>query len=365
LENQDLEAIQHIKNISGQNLLCSSNNLTIAANSQSYHKIADDLYNTIIHNDLTLGHFIDSWNTFELDEFEKIVRTAFESDGGFTPDRYRTPFYHIHVFNSKEAPSIYINFMDATVFTPRNLGHIWLSLGPNLIKNQSQCISYNEIEYSTNEQASTLIVDFIMSSLDERYFWCAKLINWLEANCHNLDIETEDTILQFLELYLIDNCNDFDEENTTLMQGAIELLFLAANETLSGDALSVIDKLTSAHFQSHATPSTQMLKKFGESSDWEIIRNQLNDAHKNKSHSTTSQLDNSIDNLVKCADQMEEEFLSYSLYNVVEFIASSLTDMSAENSRYYSAKLRELENVDNVLCAKHLKKILSRPEIHL
>lgn len=240
-----------------------------------------------------------------------------------------------------------------------------------------------------------------MSSIEERYFWCAKLIIWIEDNCRSYERDIENTLVELMAFYMIDGIAYDGYEDTgftILFVNAISMLADAAESELSFETISLMYDYTNIYFSSYVQPSNDDLKKYSEKISWQITQSRLNEVYGHANDELVNrelpgntdveirqsydyserflqvadaQATRSADRafravciLVDIAKNTSKQNIDISISNAIIEINNAILNMSEKNLHHYTQKLSSLKNIDYPPCSNQiheaLKKLKSR-----
>ena len=345
--------------------------------------------------------FKSSWEKFHLDEIERLVEQEYGKYERFPFDRLSTPLYSITTYHPSYIKNTYIGFDYADFPELMNSypSHAWLAVGPFNIREQTKYRYCEELELASREQVRTLVIDGFMSSIEERYFWCAKLIVWIEDNCHSYEKDIENTLVELMAFYMIDGIasDGYDDTGFTLLFiHAISMLADAAESELSFETISLMYDYTTTYFSSYVKPSNGDLQKYAEKVRWQIIQSRLNEVYGNANDELVdrelpgntdvenrqsydyserflqiadTQATRAADRafralyiLVDIAKETSNQTIDSAISNVINEINNAILNMSEKNSQDYIQKLSILKNIDYPRCSNQISEVLKELE---
>ena len=228
---------------------------------------------------ISFSELKNSWNAFDLDVVETDLSKKLVAEPVNSFERSFTEIYTIYNYykTDKKNPRVNFHCYSETGNYLYDYPITWFVFGPREVVNQANFRFREELERATVEQRQQMIIDGFMTSLDAKYFWCARLILWIEENCQNFKGDIEDIAVEFIYFfYTKEDAHDWVGDNCGyLIFIAIQLLCNAINLTLSDDEIKTLRELLYDHFDSHVIASQDSIENYMAATEWMSIKHRL------------------------------------------------------------------------------------------
>jgi len=288
----------------------------------------------------------ESWAAFDLD----LVETELTNKLILEPiDPTSTKFTDIHTIDSnlywqktlryppfKDKPRVHFHCFSESGHHLTEHPITWFAVGPKIIRGQENFRFIEELEHATTEQRQQVAIDGFMTSLDAKYFWCGRLIIWIEENCQDFHGDIEDLAVEFTHFFAKEDADDWTGDNCRhLIFVAIQLFFDAIKLTLSDSEIERMESLLSAHFESHTMANRKSIENYMAATQWANIKHRLN-----------AEYGESANNVYREKKPSPDRALHANQFESSERYTAILEEHAIRNAKRALRRIKQLEDLD-------------------